>query len=144
MIAEAFSWPLFLHVLGAMLLVGAVLSVIIVACAGWRRPGAPALRRSAFWALLAVAVPAWVVTRVFAQLIYADEKSGFGGHDPAWVKIGFDVADGGLIVLLLALGASFWWWRGGRPLANRILTGLSSVYLVLLTVALLAMSGKWH
>ena len=31
----------------------------------------------------------------------------------------------------------------GKPVAGRIAAGLSGVYLVLLSVALLAMSGKW-
>jgi hypothetical protein len=84
------------------------------------------------------------VTRVFAQLIFDDEKGVWGGHDPTWVGIGFAVADAGLVVLLLSLGAAFWWWRGGRPLANRILSALASVYLAMLVLALLAMSGKWH
>ena len=38
---------------------------------------------------------------------------------------------------------SFWWRRGAKPLAGRIVAGLSSVYLVLLAIAWLAMSGKW-
>jgi hypothetical protein len=41
------------------------------------------------------------------------------------------------------LGVSYWWRRSGRPLAGRIVTGISGLYLIALAVAWLAMSGKW-
>ena len=53
------------------------------------------------------------------------------------------IADGGLLVFLAALAAAFWWRRGGSPLFGRIAAALCSVYLVLLAVAWLAMTGKW-
>ena len=136
-------WPLFLHVLGAMVLVGAVLVAVIVSWAGWRRPELPALARTAFWSLVAVGLPAYVVFRVAAQIIYSDEKDVFGGKDPAWIGIGFAISEGGLLVLLAAIGCAFWWRRSAKPVAARIVAALSSVYLVLLAFAWLAMSGKW-
>jgi hypothetical protein len=76
---------------------------------------------------------------------WISSKEGWSGHnDPTWLGIGFGVADGGLVVLLAALAVAFWWRRTGAPLAGRILVGVSGVYLVLLAVAWLAMSGKWH
>jgi hypothetical protein len=51
-------FPLFLHVLGAMTLVGAMLAVIVLTVAAWRRPEVAALRRAAFGTLLIVAIPA--------------------------------------------------------------------------------------
>jgi hypothetical protein len=134
-------WPLFIHVLGAMVLFGAVLTAAIVSWVGWRKP-APPLARVAFWSLLAVAVPAYVAMRGGAQWVYSDE--GFSGNnDPTWLKLGSNIADGGLIVLLLAIGAAFWWRRTGNVRAGRIVAGLSAVYLVLLAIAWMAMSGKW-
>jgi hypothetical protein len=53
------------------------------------------------------------------------------------------VFEPGLIVLLAALGAAFWWRRSGAARLRPIVAGLCSVYLVLLAVAWLAMSGKW-
>ena len=41
-------WPLFLHVLGAMTLVGAVLTAVIVSWVAWRRPGTPYIMRVSF------------------------------------------------------------------------------------------------
>lgn len=134
--------PLFLHVLGAMTLAGAVFTALIASSAAWRRPEAPTLRRVAWVSLVAVAIPSFVVMRGAAQWIYS--KEGWSkGHDPTWLKIGLDVADMGLLVLIAAAAAAYWWKRSSKPVAGRILLGLSSVYLVLLAVAWLAMSGKW-
>jgi hypothetical protein len=135
-------WPLFLHVLGAMALVGAMLAVVLVSGVAWRRPDLAVLRRAAWTTLIAVALPAFVVMRGAGQWIYS--KEGFSGNDdPTWLGVGFAVGDMGLLLLLVTIGVAFWWKRSGKPVAGRIVAGLSSVYLVLLTVAWLAMSGKW-
>jgi len=136
-------WPLFLHVLGAMTLFGAILTVLIVSAAAWSGSGAPILRRAAFAAAL-VAVPAYLVMRLAAEWIYSKEGWGKSGvKDPTWIGIGFGVADGGLLLLLVVLGLAFWWSRSGRPLAGRIVTGVSALYVIALAIAWLAMSGKW-
>ncbi len=136
-------WPLFLHVLGAMTLFGAVLAAVITSFAAARRPDLAFLRKATFWALVA-GVPGYLVLRIAAQVIYSDEKDAFGGKDPTWIGIGLGVSDAGLLILLAALGCAYWWTRSGKPLAGRIVAGLSAVYLVLLAVAWLAMSGKWN
>ncbi len=134
--------PLFLHVLGAMTLVGAVFAALIASAAAWRRPDTPVLRRVAWIALATVAIPAFVVMRGAGQWIYS--KEGWSGHnDPTWLGIGFAVGDMGLLVLVVTAATAYWWKRSSKPVAGRILLGLSSVYLVLLAVAWLAMSGKW-
>ena len=46
-------------------------------------------------------------------------------------------------MLLAAIGTAYWWVRSGKPVAGRVVAGLASLYLVLLAVAWLAMSGKW-
>ena len=136
-------WPLFLHVLGAMTLVGAILTVAIVSFVAWPRPDVVILRRAALRSLLFVAVPAYVVMRVGAEWIYSDEGLDNLKNDPTWIGIGFGVADAGLLVLLITIGFAFWWSRSGKAIPGRIVAGLASVYLVLLAVAWLAMSGKW-
>jgi hypothetical protein len=135
-------WPLFLHVLGAMTLFGAILAASITSTVSWRAPGSTILRRATFRALL-VALPAYILLRGAAQWIYNDEKGAYPGSDPTWIGIGFAVSDAGLLLLLLTLGCAFWWQRSGKPVAGRIVAGLSGVYLVLLAIAWLAMSGKW-
>ena len=139
---HAWDLPLFLHVAGAMTLVGALATTLLLAAAGMRRPGAEVLARGALFSLGAAALPAWVVMRAAAQWTYSKEH--FSGHDdPAWLGIGFGVSDAGLLVLLAALGLAFAWTRKLRPWAPRALGGLGALYLVLLAVAWLAMSGKW-
>ena len=134
--------PLFLHVLGAMALVGAVLAVVIVSFVAWRRSDLAILRNAAFWALAAVGIPSYVLMRVGAQWIYSNE--GFSGHgDPTWLGIGFFVADAGLLLLLATTVLAYWWKRAGKAVVGRIVGGLAALYLVLLAVAWMAMSGKW-
>ena len=135
--------PLFLHILGAMVLVGAMLAVLLLALAALRRPEAASLRRSAFRTMLVVAIPAWLVMRSAAQWIYSKEFGSHSTDDPTWVGIGFLVGDLGLLVLLLTTGCAFWWSRSAKAIAGRIVTGLTSIYLLMLAVAWLAMSGKW-
>jgi len=132
-------WPLFLHVLGAMTLFGAVLTATILSLVAWRRSELAFLRRATFRALVA-AIPAYIVLRVFAQVILDREDYA---KDPTWVGIGFVATEPGLLILLVSLGCAFWWQRSGKAIAGRIVAVLSSLYLVLLAIAWLAMSGKW-
>lgn len=139
---HAWDLPLFLHVLGAMVLVGAVATAAVLAFVAWRRPAMPVFARAAFSSLLTVGVPAYVVMRIGAQWIYA--KEGFTGkHDPAWIGLGFLTADAGLLLLLLTTGVAFWWRRSGKIAAGRAVSSLTGAYLLLLGVTWFAMSAKW-
>jgi len=141
---HSWDFPLFLHVFGAIVLFGSTLATASLALAGWRLPTVRALSRSSFWAVLGAAIPAWILMRVGAQWTYSKEKdSFFTGGDPTWVGIGFVIADLGALILLLTAGFAFWWQRSQRPVAGRIVAVLASLYVVLLAVAWLAMSGKW-
>jgi hypothetical protein len=137
---NAWDFPLFLHVFGAMVLFGATLATAALAFAG---PRVPAVSRSAFWSLLAAALPAWVLMRVGAQSIYSKEHHQIFEKDPTWIGIGFLVADLGLLILLVTIGFAFWWKRSLKVVPARIVGGLSLIYLALLVIAWLAMSGKW-
>jgi hypothetical protein len=140
---HAWDFPLFLHVFGAMVLFGATLATTTLSVAGWRLPGVRALSRSTFWALLAVAIPAWLVMRIGAQWTYSKEHHQLFEKDPTWIGVGFIIADLGALILLLATGFAFWWQRSQKPLAGRVVACLALLYTVLLVVAWLAMSGKW-
>ena len=137
---HSWDFPLFLHVFGAMVLFGATLAAVALSFAGTR---ATTLSRSLFWTLLAGAIPAWVLMRVGAALIYNKEHNTVFQKDPTWIGIGFAVAEPGLLILLLATGFAWWWKRSGKVVALRTVAGLSTLYLVLLVIAWLAMSGKW-
>ena len=123
---------LFLHVLAAMVLFGALLAAVLLALAGHAR---------STFASLVVAVPAWAATLACAYWIESEDHLQHASL--TWLDIGHGVLEPGLVVLLAALGAAYWWRASGKPVARRIAAGLSSVYLLLLVVAFLAMSGKW-
>jgi hypothetical protein len=134
---DSWNFPLFLHVLGGTLLVGAMASAALAA----RVSGATAtLRALPFRILLLVAIPSWLLMRLAGQWI--ESKEDIQG-DPSWIGIGFSVGDAGLVILLLATG--FAWWAAKRPSKRwpRLTsTGLSLLYLVALAVAWWAMTAK--
>ena len=69
---DDWNLPLLVHVLGAMVLVGAVVTALSVQALGWRRQSpaaATSYARLAFRTLLFVALPAWFVMRIGAQWI---------------------------------------------------------------------------
>jgi hypothetical protein len=142
------SWdlPLFVHVLGAMTLVGllavAVAVLIAAARAGDDRTAAV---RLAFRTLLIGAIPAYLVMRIGAAWIA--DKEHLTDSDASWIGIGYSVADGGLLVLLilnvLAGLAYRRARRGGQPVALlRWTTGLTLLLIVAYGVALWAMATK--
>jgi hypothetical protein len=137
---HSWDFPLFLHVFGAMVLFGAILATTTLSIVGWR---VPTVARSTFWALLAAAIPAWIVMRIGAQWAYSKEHHQLFEEDPSWIGIGFIVADLGALILLLATGFAFWWQRSQKTVAARVVSSLAVLYLILLAVAWLAMSGKW-
>ncbi len=103
--------------------------------------------RVGYWTLLAVALPGYVVMRIGAQWI--EDKEGLNGEGvptPAWLDIGYIVADIGALLLLasLILGGI-----GLRRLNSGKGTGLLKATMVLAlivlaaaVVAVWAMSGK--
>jgi hypothetical protein len=142
---DSLDLPLFLHVLGAMLLVGSLIAALTAFLLVWRGGDAPAsamLRRFAFRTLLLAGVPAYFVMRIDAQWIY-DREIGSGGNDPDWVGIGFIISDAGALILLITCIVA---WRaakkpttGGLARTATVLTGLM---LVAYVVAMWAMTAK--
>jgi hypothetical protein len=145
------NFPLLVHVLGAALLVGGVLTAAVALFLGWRRqPNADgtAYARTAFRSLLFVVVPAWFIMRLGAEWI--SRREGLDDVDPApdWLEIGFITAEGGGVVLLVSiilagLGARRL-SRGGDETSTllRVATVLVTIALVGYVVAVWAMSGK--
>jgi hypothetical protein len=137
---DSWNFPLFLHVLGAMILFGATATVAIVGFAGRSRPDyAGMLSRVALNTFLLGIVPSWIVMRVAAQWIVGKE---FPDEDaaPGWVDVGFLVSEPGAI-LLIVLGILAWLSvRRGRPFLAVPL--LATLYVLALGVAWFAMSAK--
>lgn len=98
---DGWNYVLLLHVGGAMLLVGAALSA--ASTLAFAR-GDTRMLRLGYWTLLLVGLPAYVLMRVGAEWLAT--KEGFDEEDapePAWLVIGYIVADAGLLLLLIAL-----------------------------------------
>jgi cytochrome bd-type quinol oxidase subunit 2 len=134
---DAWNLPLFLHVLGAIILAGAVAAAALAARASTT---AAIPRQLAFRTLALVALPAWVLMRVAGQWI--ESKEDVPG-DPTWLGIGFSVADIGLPVLVVTTAIA--WWAGRRPQlrwAAWTTSALAFLYLLALGVAWWAMSAK--
>ncbi len=95
------SWelPLFLHVLGAMVLVGALV-LALTSLAGAGRAGSGTALRVGYRSLLLASIPAWIVMRVAAQWL-ADEE-GVADLDAAWINIGYSTSESSLLFLIAA------------------------------------------
>jgi hypothetical protein len=142
------DFPLFLHVLGAMVLVGGLVVAVATQFLAWMRrdaADAAAFSRAGFWALLTVALPGWIVMRLGAEWIYS--KEGWtGDNDPDWLGIGFTTADGGLIVLLVATILAGLGVRrlgpGSGTLLGKIALPLATILLIAYLVTVWAMTAK--
>jgi hypothetical protein len=98
--SDSIDIALLVHVLGAMVLVGGLLTASAAALIGWRDE-AVTLRRFSYKTLLAVALPGYIVMRIGAQWVESEEK--LGDSDQAWLTIGYITADIGGLLLLIAL-----------------------------------------
>jgi hypothetical protein len=142
---DSWFWGLFLHIAGAMVLVGALTLASVFLIASWRSRSA-ALIRSAYMSLFYAALPGYIVFRAGAEWIA--NKEGLTNSDLTWIGIGYGVSDLGALLLIIALvigGISVRRMnRGGTPspIAARIVTGLVSLVLVAYLVAVWAMTTK--
>jgi hypothetical protein len=146
--ARSDSWnlPLFLHVVGAMILVGGLLSG--AGTLGLAR-GDARLLRLGYWSLLALALPGWVLMRVGAEWIYSREgwdDLPEGVDDPGWLSTGAIIADAGGLILLVSLvvgGVGVHRLRAGKGAGwLKATLVLSLVLLAAYVVAVWAMAGK--
>jgi hypothetical protein len=142
---DDWNFPLFLHVLGAMILVGGMLTG--ASALAFARGDTRTLRLG-YWSLLAVGLPGYVLMRIGAQWIYSkyDETIPEGTDDPGWIGVGYVVADAGLLLLLIALvvgGIGVYRLREGKGAALlKVTLVLAVVLLAAYLVAAWAMTGK--
>jgi hypothetical protein len=95
---DDWNFPLFLHVLSAMVLFGAVVLAVLSVVDGSR-----AGVRLGFRSLLIAAIPSWIAMRLSAQWIASKEDLLDEDIDaPAWVDIGFITSEGSFLVLIAA------------------------------------------
>ena len=100
---DSVNLPLFIHVLGAMLLVGTLLAVTLVTVLGWRSPdSAPGLSRFALKTLLLGVLPAYMLMRIGAQWTESEQKYP-DDFEPGWLGVGYITADAGALLILISL-----------------------------------------
>ena len=140
---DSWNLPLFVHVAGAMLLVGALVVVTVAMAAALRRgDGVEVLTRLAFRALLIGVIPSYVLMRAGAEWIASEENIP---DELDWVGIGYIVADLGLLLTLITAVLA---WRAARRGADgpggagRAALVLAAVLIVAYGVALWAMATK--
>lgn len=138
--------PLFLHVLGAMLLVGALGAVAAAILLARRRPEeAVGLTRFALRAIPLGVLPSYLLMRIAAQ--WTESETGYPDDaEPAWLGIGYVTADAGALLLLISLVLA---WIGLRKLRagsglgfGRAVGVLSALLLAAYLVAVWAMTAK--
>jgi len=138
--------PLFIHVLGALALIGAVVLATAMLFTAWRDASTANLRLAVRTLTLGV-IPAWVVLRGSAEWIA--DKEGWNDVDdpPDWIDIGYMAGDVGFLLILLS--TLFGWLALRKARADGSPSGtvraasiLIAVLLVLNLVALWAMTTK--
>jgi hypothetical protein len=137
------NFPLFVHVFGAMVLVGGLLAGASILA--FARGDVRSLKLG-YWTLLAVAFPGYIVMRIGAQWIYSREGLEDLPEDPTWIGIGFIVADLGALITLVALilgGVGVYRLRSGKG-AGLLKAAMVLAWIVLAAalVAVWAMAGK--
>jgi hypothetical protein len=142
------NFPLFLHVLGAMLLIGTLAAVGFATIAGWRSPErAGGLSRFGLKALLVGVLPAYLLMRIGAQWTESQENSP-DDFDPAWLGIGYITADIGALFVLISIILSAIGLRRSRDDSTRgvalarIVGVISVVLLAAYLIAVWAMTTK--
>ena len=137
---DSWNLPLFVHVAGAMLLVGALVVVTLAMAAALRRGDrVEVLTRLAFRTLLIGVIPAYVLMRAGAEWIASEENIP---DELDWVGIGYIVADLGLLVFVIALvlaGIASWKRNSGVGKAAGF---LGVLLLIAMVVAVWAMGAK--
>ena len=148
---DSWNYALFLHVLGAMALVGALVTAVTAQLLGWKRSAGGeslAYARVGFKTLLIVGIPSWFAMRIGAEWIYSKEGWSKVPSEPSWLGVGYITADlGGVLLLVSVILAGFGTRRlaraeGGVSNLSRSAGVLALIALASYLVAVWAMTGK--
>lgn len=141
---DDWNFPLLVHVGGAMLLVGSLVTVAALLLLAWRS-NSPGLIRLGFRTLLIAALPSYVLMRVGAEWINSKENIP---DEADWIGIGYITADGGAVFLLISMILAGIAARragrqpGGGGTLGRVVTVLTLIVLAAYVVAVWAMTAK--
>ena len=150
--ADSVNLPLFLHVLGAMVLTGTLLTVVMTGVLSRTREGdvALGLRRLGLKAVVVGVLPAYLLMRIGAQWTESEENLPKEVQDSTWLGIGYIAADLGALLIIVSIVLAALGLRrmrasegtaGGEGQA-RAITVISIILLIAYVVAVWAMSTK--
>jgi uncharacterized membrane protein len=149
---DDWNFPLLLHVLGASILLGALIAAATAQLLAWqRRSPADVLTyaRLSFRTLLFVAIPAWFLMRIGAGWIASREGWDDVDDEPVWLGIGYITSEGGgllilISVILAGIGVRRLGGSGGEHGETflRIATVLAVLVIIAYVITTWAMSGK--
>ena len=138
---NAVDLALLVHVVGAMVLVGALVTAAGASIVGWRDP-TPRLQRFSYLTLLFAALPGWIVMRGGTQWVASKEGWTSVKSTPTWYDIGMATADGGGVLLLVALILGAIGYRRGNSGLLKTSAAIAVVLTAVYVVAVWAMGGK--
>ena len=141
------SFALLLHLVGATIAFGGLL-----ACATslLLARGETRLLRLGYFSLLLVALPGWILMRAAGQWLFDQQNWSelpSNLNDPAWLKIGFIVADWGGVLFLISLAVGAIGLRrlqtgNGSAALLRSTMVISLILALAYAIAVWAMTGK--
>jgi cytochrome b561 len=143
---DAWNFPLFLHVGGAMALVASLVVASYTIMIARQRGDQPAAQ-FAYRTLWRFTLPAFLVMRIGAQWIVS--KENLEDSKDAWIGIGFTTSDLGLLLLLIGLlltGLMARRAKGGTAVAGavqlRVAGAITGILLLAYIVTIWAMTTK--
>ena len=143
---DAWNLPLFIHIAGAMALVGSLVIAPYALQIARKRGDQPAAQ-FAFRVLLRFTLPAYIVMRVGAQLIVSKEH--LENSKDTWIGIGFAASDFGALLLIICLilaGLTARKAKQGTSVAGatqlRVTSAITGILLLAYVVAIWAMTTK--
>ena len=122
--------PLFLHIFGAGLLVGALLAAAI---------SVRASSRLAFKVLLFLALPSYLLMRVAAEIVRSKQNLD---DEVTWIGIGYMTSETGFLLLIAATVTAYLAQKRGTEGLGKATMVLSLLVVALYTVAVWAMTTK--
>lgn len=148
---DDWNLPLLLHIAGAAVLVGSAIIVawtLATAARSSDRAAVASLTRFGLRTMLFASLPAYVVMRVFAQVVFGQEKINDLPEEPSWILVGFIASELGLLLLIVT--AVMTAIAGRRLRANpeagtgllRAGAGLTALVLLVYVVTIWAMTAK--